>query len=403
MLHHHRLTMREVPVRMFQRGGGVSSITGSGKSVLLHGQGAARALRRPRPRARRSPSRARPRRSPRTTGSDGHRLQIVAIVGAVGLLLFVLELVRRRALMERYALLWLLAARRHPRAGDLGRRARAMIARQLGILSAPNALFFVAIAFILLLLLHFSAAMSRLTDQSKVLAQRQAILEQRLERGRARSRYRERRARAAAAQPLKRADLPFESLGQRRPRVAVEVDAVRVDRRRRPACGPPRRSPAGRRPARDAAVGRADDPRRLAVVAEHEHRAARGEVLEQLVGGHAAVADAPWANTSRLSAPRCSASACGRSSIPTERAMPPSRSSASSARSSVVVGPANTISSRSARSGQRRRNSTMPSRNVRGERPATPARPVCTSEWRVRRRAGRRRRARCSPPGRTRW
>jgi glycosyltransferase involved in cell wall biosynthesis len=31
MLHHHRLTMREVPVRMFRRGGGVSSITGSGK------------------------------------------------------------------------------------------------------------------------------------------------------------------------------------------------------------------------------------------------------------------------------------------------------------------------------------------------------------------------------------
>jgi glycosyltransferase involved in cell wall biosynthesis len=32
MLHHHRLTMREVPVRMFQRGGGVSSIS-SGKSA----------------------------------------------------------------------------------------------------------------------------------------------------------------------------------------------------------------------------------------------------------------------------------------------------------------------------------------------------------------------------------
>jgi len=32
MLHHHRLTMHEVPVRMFQRGGCVSSITGSGKS-----------------------------------------------------------------------------------------------------------------------------------------------------------------------------------------------------------------------------------------------------------------------------------------------------------------------------------------------------------------------------------
>ncbi len=107
------------------------------------------------------------------------RLQIVAIVGAVGLLLFVLELVRRRALMERYALLWLFSS-----LVILGlavwQDALTVLARQLGILSAPNALFFVALAFVLLLLLHFSAAMSRLTDQSKVLAQRQAILEQRL-------------------------------------------------------------------------------------------------------------------------------------------------------------------------------------------------------------------------------
>ena len=107
------------------------------------------------------------------------RLQIVAIIGAVGLLVLVLELVRRRALMERYALLWLFAS-----LVILGLAvwdgALTVLARQLGILSAPNALFFVAVGFILLLLLHFSAAMSRLSDQSKVLAQRQAILEQRL-------------------------------------------------------------------------------------------------------------------------------------------------------------------------------------------------------------------------------
>ena len=107
------------------------------------------------------------------------RLQIVAITGAVALLLFVLELVRRRALMERYALLWLFSS-----IVILGLaiwdEALGMIARQLGILSAPNALFFVAVGFILLLLLHFSAAMSRLTDQAKVLAQRHAMLEERL-------------------------------------------------------------------------------------------------------------------------------------------------------------------------------------------------------------------------------
>jgi hypothetical protein len=107
------------------------------------------------------------------------RLQIVAIAGAVGLLLFVLELVRRRALMERYALLWLFSSV-VILVLAIWDEALGLIARQLGILSAPNALFFVAIGFILLLLLHFSAAMSRLTDQSKVLAQRQALLERQL-------------------------------------------------------------------------------------------------------------------------------------------------------------------------------------------------------------------------------
>src|SRR4051794_35937025 len=107
------------------------------------------------------------------------RLQIVAILGAVALLVLVLELVRRRALMERYALLW-LASSIVILALAVWQDALTLLARQLGILSAPNALFFVALGFVLLLLLHFSAAMSRLTDQSKVLAQRQAILEQRL-------------------------------------------------------------------------------------------------------------------------------------------------------------------------------------------------------------------------------
>jgi hypothetical protein len=108
------------------------------------------------------------------------RMQIVAILCAAALLLIVLEMVRRRRLMERYALLWMLSA-----VVILGlaiwQEALNVIARQMGIISAPNALFFVAVAFILLLLLHFSAAMSRLSDQTKVLAQRQALLEERLQ------------------------------------------------------------------------------------------------------------------------------------------------------------------------------------------------------------------------------
>jgi hypothetical protein len=54
------------------------------------------------------------------------------------------------------------------------------VAKAVGIYSPPNALFFIALGFILVLLLHFSAAVSRLADQSKVLAQRQALVEQQL-------------------------------------------------------------------------------------------------------------------------------------------------------------------------------------------------------------------------------
>jgi hypothetical protein len=107
------------------------------------------------------------------------RLQVFAIAGALALLLIVLELVRRRRLMERYALVWLFSA-----VVILGlavwKDALNVLARQIGIYSAPNALFLVALGFVLLLLLHFSAAMSRLTDQSKILAQHHALLEQRV-------------------------------------------------------------------------------------------------------------------------------------------------------------------------------------------------------------------------------
>ena len=105
------------------------------------------------------------------------RIQLIAVVAAVVLLVVVLELVRRRKLLERYALLWLFSALV---VLVLAAWSGALVelARVLGIVSAPNALFFVALAFTLLLLLHFSVAVSRLSDQSKILAQRLAILEE---------------------------------------------------------------------------------------------------------------------------------------------------------------------------------------------------------------------------------
>jgi hypothetical protein len=109
------------------------------------------------------------------------RIQLVAVAGATLLLFVVLELVRRRRLLERYALLWLLSG-----VVLLGlavwRGLLEKISSTIGVVYPPNALFFVAFSFILLLLLHFSVAVSRLADQSKVLAQRLALLEEQVRR-----------------------------------------------------------------------------------------------------------------------------------------------------------------------------------------------------------------------------
>jgi hypothetical protein len=111
------------------------------------------------------------------------RIQIVAIVAAGGLILVLLELVRRRSLLERYALLWLFSAL-VLLALAVWRDLLEEVANALGVAYPPNALFLIAFGFVLVLLLHFSLAVSRLSDQTKVLAQRQALLEERLDRAR---------------------------------------------------------------------------------------------------------------------------------------------------------------------------------------------------------------------------
>jgi hypothetical protein len=101
--------------------------------------------------------------------------RIIAIVISGGLLLLILELVRRKRLMERYALLWLFSTLLllvlSVWSGLLNSLASA-----LGVSYPPSALFAVAFGVVLVLLVHFSLAVSHLSDQNKVLAQRLGIL-----------------------------------------------------------------------------------------------------------------------------------------------------------------------------------------------------------------------------------
>ena len=107
----------------------------------------------------------------------------VSIAGAIAsfvLVLVVLELIRSRRLRERYALLWLVAGLTLL-VLSLWRGSVNTIAGWVGIETYPPAvLFAVAVLFILLVLLHYSTVISRLSDQNVILAQRLALLEQRL-------------------------------------------------------------------------------------------------------------------------------------------------------------------------------------------------------------------------------
>lgn len=109
------------------------------------------------------------------------RIQLVSIAAAVVVLFVILELVRRRRLMERYALLW-LGSGVVLLALAIWRGALNRIAHSLGVAYPPNALFLVAFGFVLFLLMHFSIAVSKLSDQTKVLAQKLALLEERFNR-----------------------------------------------------------------------------------------------------------------------------------------------------------------------------------------------------------------------------
>jgi hypothetical protein len=107
------------------------------------------------------------------------RVSIAAAVAALLLILVVLELIRSRRLRERYALLWLLT-------GivllvlSLWRDGLNTIAGWAGVRGYPPAILFaVGILFILLVLLHYSTVISRLSDQNVILAQRLALLEER--------------------------------------------------------------------------------------------------------------------------------------------------------------------------------------------------------------------------------
>jgi len=106
------------------------------------------------------------------------KVSIAAAIASLLLLVVVFELIRSRRLRERYALLWLLTGL-VLLALSLWRGGLNTIAGWFGVTGYPPAvLFAVGSLFVILVLLHYSTVISRLSDQNTILAQRLALLEE---------------------------------------------------------------------------------------------------------------------------------------------------------------------------------------------------------------------------------
>ena len=114
----------------------------------------------------------------RKPGVLQQELEEIAVAVVVCVAIF--ELVRRKRLMERYAILWLVAGVT-VLVLSLAQGAIQTLARDLGVYYAPSALFAIAFLFVLAILVQFSMTISRLSDQNTALAQHLALLQQRLE------------------------------------------------------------------------------------------------------------------------------------------------------------------------------------------------------------------------------
>ncbi len=107
-----------------------------------------------------------------------HARLFVAML-SFALLLFVINLVRRKNLKENYAILWVLTALILFAAPLLIDYLDAL-AHAVGIYYPPAFIYTLAIMFLIVLLLNFSVIVSKLSEQNKVLIQEQAILKKRI-------------------------------------------------------------------------------------------------------------------------------------------------------------------------------------------------------------------------------
>ena len=108
------------------------------------------------------------------------RIQVLAIIGSIIFLIFIIELIRKRKIKDAYGLLWVFFAVVFIVIA-VWRQGLEVISRLLGIYYTPAAFLLILIMAILLILIQYSLVISRLSDNYKTLNQQIGILKLELE------------------------------------------------------------------------------------------------------------------------------------------------------------------------------------------------------------------------------
>ena len=115
------------------------------------------------------------------------RTQVITAIAAVGLALFVLDLVRRRRLAEEYSLLWVVSTAIIAVLG-FSTPLLMWITHVLGMFGAASVVTTFGLAFAVAMLLYLSVKLSRLGTENQALVRELALLRFEIEQARGGSR-----------------------------------------------------------------------------------------------------------------------------------------------------------------------------------------------------------------------
>lgn len=111
---------------------------------------------------------------------DSIRIQYIAIVGSVLLIIFILFLIKQKRLKEEYSLLWLLFATLFL-VISLWKNALDWISELLGIAYPPAALFLILLMAIFVIMIEYSIIISRHSKWIRKMGQDVGIMKNEIE------------------------------------------------------------------------------------------------------------------------------------------------------------------------------------------------------------------------------